>query len=214
MSPVGLRERKKEQTRRAIHEAAVRLFADRGFEGVTVNEIADRANVSVATVFNYFATKEDIVFAGMEVFETDLLQAIRDRPAGTSVLVAFKRFILDFHGMLVSTDPDATAQLAAVSRIVLGSPALLAREGQIISRFAQALATLIAEETGAAADDIEPVVAANALMGVHRAMLAQVRRRVAQGSRLSTIARDARSHAEQALTLLATGLGDYATNQP
>jgi len=214
MSPVGLRERKKEQTRRAIHEAAVRLFADRGFEGVTVNEIADRANVSVATVFNYFATKEDIVFAGMEVFETDLLQAIRDRPAGTSVLVAFKRFILDFHGMLVSTEPDATAQLAAVSRIVLGSPALLAREGQIISRFAQALATLIAEETGAAADDIEPVVAANALMGVHRAMLAQVRRRVAQGSRLSTIARDARSHAEQALTLLATGLGDYATNQP
>jgi len=214
MSPVGLRERKKQQTRQAIRGAAARLFSERGFEQVTVTEIASEANVSAATVFNYFPTKEDIVFAGMEAFETDLLHAIRVREAGTSVLTAFKTFILDLHGILVSTDPEATRELTAVSRIVLDSPALLAREAQILARFAQTLAALIAEETGAADDDINPLVAANTLMGVHRAMLDQVRRRIADNTSRATVARDVRSHAERALTLIATGLGDYATKRP
>jgi len=214
MSPVGLRERKKQQTRQAIRGAAGRLFSERGFEQVTVTEIASEANVSAATVFNYFPTKEDIVFAGMEAFETDLLHAIRVREAGTSVLTAFKTFILDLHGILVSTDPEATRELTAVSRIVLDSPALLAREGQILSRFAQTLAALIAEETGAADDDINPLVAANTLMGVHRAMLEQVRRRIADNTSRATVARDVRSHAERALTLIATGLGDYGIKRP
>lgn len=214
MSPAGLRERKKERTRQAIREVAVRLFADRGFEGVTVTEIASEADVSVATVFNYFPTKDEIVFAGMEVFETELLDTIRNRRAGTSVLAAFKGFILDLHGMLVSTDPDDARRLAQISRIVLGSPALIDREGQILARFAAALATVIAEETDAADDDMSPWVAANTLIGVHRAMLDQVRRRVVSGSPLSTVARDVRSGAEQALRLLATGLGDYAIKSP
>ena len=214
MSPAGLRERKKEQTRQAIREAAIRLFADRGFESVTVTEIASEANVSAATVFNYFATKDEIVFAGMEVFETALLHAISDREPGTSVLAAFKGFLLDTHGMLVSTDPDVAPRLAEISRVILGSPALLDREGQIFSRFARALAGLIAEETGAAADDMSPSVAANTLIGVHRAMLDQVRRRAASSSPLLIIAGDVRANAERTLTLLATGLGDYAIKSP
>jgi AcrR family transcriptional regulator len=214
MSPSGLRERKKDQTRQAIREAAVRLFADRGFERVTVTEIASEANVSVATVFNYFPTKDEIVFSGMEVFETELLHAIRDREPGTSVLAAFKAFILGLHGMLVSTNPNGATRLAQISRIVLGSPALQDREGQIFSRSARALARLIAQETDAAADDMNPYVVANTLIGVHRAMLDQVRRRAASRTPPSTISRDVHSYAEQALTLLADGLGDYAIKSP
>ena len=59
----GLRERKKQQTRQLLAETARRLFAERGFENVSIVEIARAADVSEATVFNYFPTKEDLVCA-------------------------------------------------------------------------------------------------------------------------------------------------------
>ena len=63
---LGLRQRKKQQTRQLIADTAWRLFADRGFERVTVAEIAREAQVAVATVFNYFPTKEDLFFYRLE----------------------------------------------------------------------------------------------------------------------------------------------------
>jgi AcrR family transcriptional regulator len=206
----GLRERKKEQTRQAIREAALRLFAERGFDGVTVAEIANEANVSVATVFNYFPTKEDLVYARMEVFEAELIEAIRAREPGESVLTAFSRFVLDLGGLLASKDPEASEQLATITRVITGSPALLAREREIFARYTQSLGALIAEETGAAADDVTPWVVANALMGVHRALLDYVRRVVLAGRSNPRLARNVRAHGKRALVLLERGLGDYA----
>jgi AcrR family transcriptional regulator len=206
----GLRERKKEQTRQAIREAALRLFAERGFDGVTVAEIANEANVSVATVFNYFPTKEDLVYARMEVFEAELIEAIRAREPGESVLTAFSRFVLDLGGLLASKDPEASEQLATITRVITGSPALLAREREIFARYTQSLGALIAEETGAAADDVTPWVVANALMGVHRALLDYVRRGVLAGRSNPRLARNVRAHGKRALVLLERGLGDYA----
>src|ERR687887_78021 len=81
----GLRERKKQQRRQLIAETARRLFAERGFDRVTVAEIARAANVSEGTVFNYFPTKEDLFYDRMEVFESALLEAIREREAGEAV---------------------------------------------------------------------------------------------------------------------------------
>src|SRR5919201_762541 len=86
----GLRERKKQQRRQLIAETARRLFAERGFDRVTVAEIARAANVSEGTVFNYFPTKEDLFYDRMEVFESALLEAIRERERGESVLSAFR----------------------------------------------------------------------------------------------------------------------------
>jgi AcrR family transcriptional regulator len=209
----GLRERKKEQTRQAIREAALRLFAERGFDGVTVAEIASAANVSVATLFNYFPTKEDLVYARMETFEADLITAIREREPGETVLAAFSRFILDIGGLLASKDAEASERLAAIARIVTASPALLAREREISAHYTQLLAALIVEETEAAADDLTPSVAANALMGVHRAMLDQVRRRLLTRTPNQRLARDIHSGAAQALLRLERGLGDYAIKQ-
>src|SRR6266508_6253841 len=92
---LGLRERKKQQTRRAIREAAMRLFLERGFDQVSVAEVARAADVSEQTVYNYFPTKEDLVYERMDAFEQELLAAVRERPADEPVLRAFGRFILD-----------------------------------------------------------------------------------------------------------------------
>src|SRR5438128_3317105 len=100
----GLRERKKEQTRQAIAETARRLFAERGFDGVTVAEVARAADVSEGTVFNYFPTKEDLFYSGMESFEAALVEAVRDRPAGESAPAAFRRFLLESCGRLASEE--------------------------------------------------------------------------------------------------------------
>jgi len=91
----GLRERKKQQTRQLIADTARRLFAKRGFEGVTVAEVARTADVAEATVFNYFPTKEDLFYSGLEAFEERLLAAIRERKPGESALAAFGRFVLE-----------------------------------------------------------------------------------------------------------------------
>src|SRR5260370_7543513 len=76
----GLRERKKQQTRQQIFEAAHRLFSERSFDSVTVADVARAADVSEVTVFNYYPNKEDLFFAGMQFFVEHLLEALRTRP--------------------------------------------------------------------------------------------------------------------------------------
>src|SRR5919199_376269 len=106
---VGLRERKKQRTRQLLVDTARRLFSERGFENVSVAEIARVAEVSQATVFNYFPTKEDLVYGGLETFEEELLAAIRERPRGQTVVAAFRDFILTARGFLAAED-EATAR--------------------------------------------------------------------------------------------------------
>src|SRR3989442_12470384 len=97
---MGLRELKKEQTRQLIADTAWRLFADRGFDRVTIAEVAREAQVAPATVFNYFPTKEDLFFFRLESFGAQLVEAIGARPAGQPALVAFRRYLLTSGGLL------------------------------------------------------------------------------------------------------------------
>jgi AcrR family transcriptional regulator len=209
----GLRERKKQQTRQHIAETARALFTDRGFERVTVAEIAHAADVAEQTVFNYFPTKEDLVYWRLESFEEELLGAVRDRPAGEAALAAFGRFLLAQRGLLGQADPEARERLAALTRMITESPALLAREQQIFAGYTGSLAALLAGETGAADDDVEPWVAASAMIGAHRALLDYTRGRIVAGARHTTLARDVRARAERAIALLEGGLGDYAVKR-
>jgi AcrR family transcriptional regulator len=205
---LGLRQRKKQQTREAIADTALRLFSERGFEAVPVAEVAREANVSEATVFNYFPTKEDLVYHRMEAFETELLGAIRHRPAGETALAAFGRFMLEPRGYLGAKEPDE--RFLAIPRMIEQSPALLARERQIFERFTLALAAQLAEETGVRADAMEPRVAAEALIGVHRALVGYARRRMLEGRAPQALARDVRERGRRAVALLEGGLGAYA----
>lgn len=207
----GLRERKKQRTRQLIAETAQRLFAERGFDAVPVAEVARAAEVSEATVFNYFPTKEDLVYQEMEAFEAELLAAVRDRPAGEPVAAAFGRFVLAPRGLLASGDKDSARRVAEISRVIAASPALLAREQHIVARSTQSLAALIAEETGAEPGDLRPWAAAHALIGVHQALVGLVRRRLTEGSfDLTRLDREVTVRGRRALDLIASGLGGYA----
>jgi AcrR family transcriptional regulator len=207
---VGLRERKKEQTRERIAQVARDLFLERGFENVTVAEVARAAEVAQKTVFNYFPTKEDLFYWRMETFEAELLSAVREREPGESVLAAFGRFLTAQRGLLGKHDPEAREQLLAITRLILDSPSLRAREEQVLSGYTDSLAALIADEVGARPGDVEPRVAATAMMGVHRALIDYTRGRVAAGEHGQRLARSVRAQADRALALLERGLGDYA----
>jgi AcrR family transcriptional regulator len=209
---LGRRERKRNQTHELIAETARRLFAERGFDHVSIAEIARLADVSETTVFNHFRTKEDLVYWRMDTFEDELVGAIRQRAFGESILTAFRRFVLAPRGLLAQTDPDAVEQLAGLTRMITESPALLAREHEIMARYTESLAALIADETRARPGDVAPWVAANALMGVHRALLAYTRAQIVAGRRNPALARAVRTQGRDALATLERGLGDYGVH--
>jgi MftR C-terminal domain len=102
----------------------------------------------------------------------ELLEAIRDRAPGESIVPAFGRFVLKPRGFLASDDPGATDGTRAAARVITGSPSLLAREREILESYTNTVAAFIANEQGMAADDVEPWVIANALIGLHRALIA------------------------------------------
>lgn len=211
-SQPGLRERKKQQTRQAIADAASRLFAERGFDAVTVAEVAREADVSEGTVFNYFPTKEDLFYERMEAFEERVIDAVHDRPPGESVVTAFRRVVLSGSSRL---ETDETAELIAhAARIVSGSAALRGREREILAHYTDELARVIAAETGAGDDDLVPRAVANALMGVQRELRAHVWASVLAGRRGPELVAGVRRQGKRAFDRLEHGLADYAVKRP
>src|SRR5437764_10360812 len=165
----GLRERKKQRTRQLIAETARRLFKERGFDGVTVDDVARAADVARKTVFNYFPTKEDLFYSGFEAFQERLLSAVRHREPGESMVGAFSRSLVESRGLMTADDSGAIERLYEVNRLIADSPALLARERQIYAGYTDALAALIVEEIGARPESVVPWAAANAIIGLHKA---------------------------------------------
>jgi AcrR family transcriptional regulator len=204
----GLRERKKLQTRQRIFDVAQSLFVEKGFERVSVAEVARAADVSEVTVFNYFPSKEDLFFGGMQLYEEQLVEAVRDRAKGESAVKVFRRMLLagaDRLGL-----KQTAADIRAAGRIISASPSLIAREREMVDRYVVRLAELLAEESGAAPDDVEPLAAASALMGAQRALVAHVRRRVLAGWQGKRLADDYRIQARRALSRMERGLAGYA----
>ncbi len=208
---LGRRERKKQQTRQLIFQSASRLFTQRGFDSVTVAEVADTADVSEMTVFNHFPTKEDLVFSGLVFFEEQLLDAVRERAPGESALTAFRRQVLGGFSRLARA--ENVELIAKAAELISTSPALLAREREIVAGYTQQLATALAEEMGARVDDVEAWGVASALMGTHRALVAHVRERVLAGKRGRPLEAEARSQAIRAFARFESGLASYATGR-
>ncbi|MDF2707097.1 MAG: putative transcriptional regulator, TetR family [Nonomuraea muscovyensis] len=156
----GLRERKKNRTRQALVDAAVRLFEERGFDAVTTADIAAAADVSPRTFFLHFAAKEDVLFAHSEM-RVDLgLRTLTERaagePPGTVLARAMERMIVDSWGA------DLTSGLAALRvRLAASAPALRAR---LVQRFAGAQHDLAAALLAAYPEELDTVTAA-ALVG-------------------------------------------------
>jgi AcrR family transcriptional regulator len=154
-SPLGLRESNKARTRLAISDVATRLFVERGFENVTVAEVAEAAQVSVKTVFNYFASKEELFFDRADDVRDAMLDAVGERPAGTCVLEALRavladrRVPFDEDGWRSLRDPEAYERFRSFVAAEYAAPALRTRRLVIAEHWADAFAEVFEAEFGA-----------------------------------------------------------------
>jgi AcrR family transcriptional regulator len=201
----GLRARKKRQTREEIAAAAMALFAARGFDAVTVAEIARAADVSEKTVFNYFPAKDDLVTLwGVERMDA-LMSAVRALPPGAPLLEPFRRMTMDF---LDEVERGPIDSIVAVPRLVMGSTALRERLFLAWEREAAALTPVIAERAGLPPDDLLAAVIARTLSWTHRLVYRAVFRRLLDGEDQHAVAASLRSEAARAYDQLERGLGD------
>ena len=202
----GLRARKKRVARETIAATARRLFAERGFDTVTVAEIAAAADVSEKTVFNHFPTKEDLAFAGREQGLMLLVADITERPPGTSVLDVFRALTTTVLDDLVAPGDE---ELLTVARIIRGSRTLQERLTVGWESGAAAITAAIAETSGAAEDDLVPAIVARTLWWTHRSIfLAALHGLQAEEDREQLVVR-LRVAADRAYDQLAGGLGEY-----
>ena len=199
---MGLRETKKLQTRQEIADEAMRLFVARGFEGVTVAEVAAAAGVSEKTVFNYFPTKEDLFFDEVPEREALLVAAIREREPGESILAALRRLQVGECARLCSPG------FATFARIIEESPALRAKELEVMAGFAQVLTEAIQSELGV--DERDARIAAGLLVSVHRQVFRAARKQALAGKHGPPAVRRLRADLERAYELLEHGLGGLA----
>ncbi|MFF0739527.1 TetR/AcrR family transcriptional regulator [Streptomyces sp. NPDC004111] len=174
-APPGRRERKKAATRRAIADAALTLFLERGYDDVGIREIADRADVSTTTLFKHFPVKEALVFDEDADQEARLLAAVRERPEGWSVPAALCDHALRHRVPAAGGDPRFTAFAELVAR----TPALRDHLQNMWLRHASALASVIAEECGLPADDPACAALAHFALEAPRAARGQADPRVA-----------------------------------
>jgi AcrR family transcriptional regulator len=145
MTTPGLRERKKQQVRERISGIATMLFFERGFEAVSVAEIAEAAGVSKMTVFNYFPRKEDLFFDRWPAFAEMITSAVRERPATQSGPDALRELwlgLLDRRHPLSGVHHD---RIAPFFGIVLASPALRARVREAVEEVEALVARLFAD---------------------------------------------------------------------
>ncbi|WP_030938520.1 TetR/AcrR family transcriptional regulator [Streptomyces sp. NRRL S-646] len=205
---MGLRERKKAQTARRIWQVAVELFIERGFDAVSVQEIADAAEVSKMTVFNYFGSKEDLVFLPMEELFGDAARAVRGRRPGESAVEAVRRQFLE---MAEARDPSVGLHPEPFARqlrqLVLATPVLMERAFLSAQKGTRDLAVLLAEETG---DPMLATVAAAMLSAARNALIEEHHARIARGETVDEVATDAAERARLAFDLVEKGLSGYA----
>ncbi|MFI6831952.1 TetR family transcriptional regulator [Kribbella sp. NPDC050241] len=159
--PPGLRERKKAKTRAAIQEHALRLFRDQGYAETTVQEIAAAAEVSPATFFRYFATKEDtVVFDRLDPVMIDVFRA---QPAELNPTDALRATLKDSMRTLTEAEWELESQR---QQLVLNAPELRARMLDQLYAGIDLLAALAAERVGRSADDFAIRAWAGAVVGV------------------------------------------------
>ncbi|MCX4781159.1 TetR/AcrR family transcriptional regulator [Streptomyces sp. NBC_01264] len=157
---VGRRERKKAQTRKALADAALRLFLERGYDKVGVRDVAEEADVSVTTLFKHFPSKEALVFDEDEDNEAELVSAVRDRAPGQSVLHSLREHFVETRASRRIDDPAVIAHLTLVRE----TPELVEYWDRMWRRHEFALAAAIAAEAGAPEGDLRSAALARFVM--------------------------------------------------
>ena len=154
----GLRERKKQQTRQAIHEAAMKLFAERGFEATTIADIADAADIAPRTFFAYFPSKEEAVFPKYELAFAEFDRILRERPRETTALDALRIWV---QRAAQEYMPDP-ARMRLEAKLRRESPSVAACDLRHMRQFERRLAEAVGEDLGEPADALRPRLVAAA----------------------------------------------------
>jgi AcrR family transcriptional regulator len=199
---ISLRERKKQLTYEAVSEAAISMFLERGFDKVSVAEVAAAADISKPTLFRYFPAKEDLVLHRFADHEDEAARVVDGRPDGTTPLDALRRHFLDG---LERRDPvtglcDHPAVLA-FHRLLYGTPSLVARLYAYQGRSEAALARALDPATPVAAR-----LAAGQIIAVLRILAEENWRRIDAGESTGQVYGDAVEAAGLAFAQLESGL--------
>ncbi len=205
----GLRERKRRLTRQLISDAATSMFATRGFDNVTVSEVAERVGVSEKTIYNYFPTKEALVLDTVDESIDRLAQALRDRGPRDSltdaVVTALAADMERFYDA-----PDELLQFVPLfGQMIDSTPTLRAAWLEVHDR----LAKVVREELAARAEvdprDPEPMAAGRALAGLADVVFESQSRHIADGLRGQALREAVRADLERGARLLETGLWSF-----
>ncbi|MGX1132797.1 AcrR family transcriptional regulator [Streptomyces glaucescens] len=157
---LGLRERKKIKTREAIRTATYGLVEEQGYEATTVEQIADRAEVSTSTVFRYFPTKEDIVLT--DEYDAVLVEDLRSRPADEPWLESLRHAMRRAVGLGMGEEQDVTRLRC---RLMAEVPAVRSRMLENMSETGRAIGDAIGERTGRDPESLEVRVFTMSLVG-------------------------------------------------
>lgn len=200
MSEIGLRERKRQRMYQAVSDIAVRLFLEKGFDAVSVAEVAAAAEISKPTLFRYFPAKEDLVLHRIADHEDEAARVVTGAGEGVSPLGALRRNFLDG---LDRRDPvtglNDHPEVLAYHRLLYGTPSLATRMYAHQERSEAALAEVLG-------GDLAARLAAAQIVVVQRVLALENWRRIADGERLEDVREDAVAAAERAFGLLEKGL--------
>jgi AcrR family transcriptional regulator len=213
MSETGLRERKRQRMFQAVSDVAVRLFIERGFDAVSVAEIAAAAEISKPTLFRYFPAKEDLVLHRLADHEQEAARVVTAAHAeGVAPLPALRRHFLDG---LAAEDPVTGVNdhpgVRAFYDLLYGTPSLVARLYGYLERSEAALAEALADALGVSVGEDRPGaldarLAAGQIVAVRRILAEENWRRISAGERLEDVREDAVAEAERAFAVLEAGL--------
>ncbi|WP_328872266.1 TetR/AcrR family transcriptional regulator [Streptomyces sp. NBC_00287] len=198
MSEIGLRERKKRRMYEAVTEVAIRLFLEKGFDAVSVAEVAAAAEISKPTLFRYFPTKEDLVLYRISDHEDEAARVVAE--AEGAPVEALRRHFLDG---LERCDPvtglNDHPQVLAFHSLLYGTPSLVARAYSHQERSEAALAEALG-------GDLDARLAAGQIIAVQRILAMENWRRISGGERVEDVRGDAVAAAERAFGRLEAGL--------
>jgi AcrR family transcriptional regulator len=162
----GLRERKKQRTRERIVEAAFELFDERGFDGTTIADIADAADIAPRTFFSYFPSKDDVVFHDFEASHAMVASWLRDREPGTNAIDALRAGLADAKGNIGA---ESLREKRLRQCLVSENESLAAHSQHLMGKFADLIAEAAAKDLGDEPGDLRPrlvAAAAAATIGV------------------------------------------------
>ncbi len=200
-APMSLRERKKQQTYQAVSDAAIAMFMERGFDKVSVAEVAAAADISKPTLFRYFPSKEDLALHRFADHEDESARVVAARADGESPLDALRRNFLDG---LERRDPVTglcdVPEVLAFHRLLYGTPSLVARLYAYQGRSEAALARALGD---GAADRL----AAGQIIAVLRILALENWHRISAGQSADEVYGDAVEAAERGFVQLRSGLG-------